>query len=190
MNNSTDQVTKRLLKVFFHGRREEHKWVQSTIENNERKKKKRVEWEGLWPWAEKQEQKVHRWWNVKVDLEEESVMRLSVTGSGSTEVCCLSARQWLVGHLCPLRCCLEIRRAQICPLSASVTRYGRFLQREIQEKDSLHFTVYVAVLKLYIPICRKTRSAVSCQNGKIISLLYSFNVSYQFSDRVVNCSKL
>lgn len=59
-----------------------------------------------------------------------SVMELSVTGSGSTGVCCPSARQWLGGHLCPLRCCPVTHRVQTCPLSASATQCGRFLQRE------------------------------------------------------------
>lgn len=60
----------------------------------------------------------------------------SVTGSGSTEVCCPSARQWSGEHWCPPRCCPETRRVQICPLSASVTRCGRFLQGQ-QHDDRL-----------------------------------------------------
>lgn len=54
----------------------------------------------------------------------------SVTGFGSTEVCCPSAHQWLEGRWCPLRCCPETHRVQICLRSASVTRCGRFLQSE------------------------------------------------------------
>lgn len=81
------------------------------------------------------EQKVHRGCDVKVAFEEERIMGLSVTDSGSTGVCCPSARQWLVGRLCPRHCCLETHRVQICPLSASVTRCGKFLQREIQERQ-------------------------------------------------------
>lgn len=59
-----------------------------------------------------------------------SVTGPSVTGSGSTAVCCPFARRWSAGHLCPLHCCRETRRAQICLLSASATQCGRFLQKE------------------------------------------------------------
>lgn len=76
------------------------------------------------------EQKVHRWCDV-----EEEFQGFSVTGSGSTAVCCPSARQWWGGRWCPRRCCPETRRVQICLLSASVTRCGRFLQREITNSD-------------------------------------------------------
>lgn len=71
-----------------------------------------------------------------------SVIGQSVTGSGSTGVCCPSARQWLAGHLYLRHCCLETRRVQICLLSASVTRCDRFLQtnlRNIEEEKKLHF---------------------------------------------------
>lgn len=83
------------------------------------------------------EQKVHRRCNVKLDVDEgTSVVGLRVTGFGSTGVCCPSARQWLVGHLCPRHCCLETHHAPIYPLSASVTRCDRFLQREVQQSLS------------------------------------------------------
>lgn len=56
-----------------------------------------------------------------------------VTGFGSRGVCCLSGRLWLVGGLCPLRCCLETHHAQICQIFASEKRYGIFLQKGKQE---------------------------------------------------------
>lgn len=73
-----------------------------------------------------------------------SVIGQSVTGSGSTGVCCPSARQWLAGHLYLRHCCLETRRVQICLLSASVTRCGRFLQTNLRKrKKNLNFNVLI-----------------------------------------------
>lgn len=53
-----------------------------------------------------------------------------VTGFGSRGACCLSGRLWLGGGLCPLHCCLETHRVQICQIFASERQYGRSLQEE------------------------------------------------------------
>ncbi len=107
---------------------EEHEWVpKSYFKQDERQREiQRIEWEGCWPW-EQQEQK-----SARVMRRGEGWASWSVTGSGSTGVCCPFARRWLGGHLCPQHCCPETHRVQICRLFASETRCGRFLQREIQ----------------------------------------------------------
>lgn len=68
------------------------------------------------------------WWWGRGGGEKAECHTRSVTDSGSTAVYCPSGHRWSEGRWCPPRCCRETRRAQICLLSASATRCGRFLQ--------------------------------------------------------------
>lgn len=138
------------MKFSVCGKREEHEWVSKSYLKKKKTRwrqrdNRRTEARGSWLWAEQREWKkksaaVMWWWGWGwgVGGAKAECHTRSVTDSGSTAVCCPSGHQWWEGRWCPPRCCLETRRAQICLLSASATRCGRFLQWQQQQQKYMH----------------------------------------------------